>query len=30
LVNQEQIRIGMSRPAVWLAWGSPDRRLSVT
>src|SRR5215217_6820398 len=24
---QEQIRIGMSRPAVWLAWGSPDRRI---
>ena len=27
LVNQEQIRIGMSRPAVWLAWGSPDRKI---
>ena len=27
LVNQEQIRIGMSRPTVWLAWGSPDRRI---
>jgi hypothetical protein len=27
LVNQGQIRIGMSRPAVWLAWGSPDRRI---
>ena len=27
LVNQGQIRIGMSRPAVWLAWGSPDRKI---
>ena len=27
LVNQGQIQIGMSRPAVWLAWGSPDRRI---
>jgi hypothetical protein len=27
LVSQGQIRIGMSRPAVWLAWGSPDRRI---
>src|SRR5918996_3102422 len=27
LVNQEQIRIGMSRSAVWLAWGSPDRKI---
>ena len=27
LVNQEQIRIGMSRTAVWLAWGSPDRKI---
>jgi hypothetical protein len=27
LVNQGQIRIGMSRTAVWLAWGSPDRRI---
>jgi outer membrane protein assembly factor BamE (lipoprotein component of BamABCDE complex) len=27
LVNQGQIRIGMSRPTVWLAWGSPDRRI---
>jgi hypothetical protein len=26
-VNQEQIRLGMSRPAVWLAWGSPNRRI---
>ena len=25
--DQAQIRIGMSRPAVWLAWGSPDRRI---
>ena len=24
LVNQGQIRYGMSRTAVWLAWGSPD------
>ena len=27
LVNQGQIRIGMSRPAVWLAWGTPDRKI---
>ena len=27
LVNQGQIRIGMSRPAVWLAWGSPYRKI---
>lgn len=27
LVNQEQIRIGMLRSAVWLAWGSPDRKI---
>src|SRR4051812_18453266 len=27
LVNQGQIRIGMSRPAVWLTWGSPDRTI---
>ena len=27
LVNQGQIQIGMSRPAVWLTWGSPDRRI---
>jgi len=27
LVSQEQIRIGMSRTAVWLAWGSPDRKI---
>ena len=27
LVTQGQIRIGMSRPAVWLAWGSPDRKI---
>jgi hypothetical protein len=27
LVTQGQIRIGMSRPAVWLGWGSPDRRI---
>ena len=27
LVSQGQIRIGMSRTAVWLAWGSPDRKV---
>lgn len=27
LVNQGQIRIGMSRTAVWLAWSSPDRKI---
>jgi len=27
LVSQGQIRIGMSRTAVWLAWGSPDRKI---
>jgi hypothetical protein len=27
LVSQGQIRTGMSRTAVWLAWGSPDRRV---
>lgn len=27
LVGQGQVRIGMSRTAVWLAWGSPDRRI---
>jgi hypothetical protein len=27
LINQGQIRIGMSRTAVWLAWGSPDRKI---
>ena len=27
LVSQGQIRIGMSRSAVWLAWGSPDRKI---
>jgi len=27
LVNEQQIRVGMSRPAVWLAWGSPDQRI---
>src|SRR5437667_10539830 len=27
LVTQGQIRIGMSRMAVWLAWGSPDRKI---
>src|SRR5438876_7940536 len=29
LVNQGQIRIGMSRPAVWLARGSPIEELSA-
>ena len=27
LVNQGQIRIGMSRSAVWLAWGTPDQKI---
>ena len=27
LVSQGQIRVGMSRTAVWLAWGSPDRKI---
>ena len=27
LVSQGRIRAGMSRDAVWLAWGSPDRRI---
>jgi hypothetical protein len=27
LVARGQIRIGMSRTAVWLAWGSPDRKI---
>ncbi len=27
LVSQGQIRDGMSRNAVWLAWGSPDRKI---
>jgi hypothetical protein len=27
LVNQGQIRIGMSRTAVWLAWGTSDRKV---
>jgi hypothetical protein len=27
LVSQGQIRTGMSRSAVWLAWGSPDRKI---
>jgi hypothetical protein len=27
LVSQGQIRIEMSRAAVWLAWGSPDRKI---
>ena len=26
MVSQGQIRAGMSRTAVWLAWGSPDQR----
>jgi hypothetical protein len=27
LVNQGQIRIGMSRTGVWLAWGTTDRKI---
>lgn len=27
LVSQGQIRIGMSRTAVWLAWGATDRKI---
>src|SRR6266478_912133 len=27
LVSQGEIRQGMSRNAVWLAWGSPDRKI---
>jgi hypothetical protein len=27
LVSQGQIRPGMSRTAVWLAWGSPDQKI---
>jgi hypothetical protein len=27
LVGEGQVRIGMSRTAVWLAWGSPDRKI---
>jgi hypothetical protein len=27
LVSQGQIRIGMSRTAVWLAWGTSDRKV---
>jgi hypothetical protein len=27
LVSQGQIRSGMSRGAVWLAWGSPDQKI---
>ncbi|HEY7002297.1 MAG TPA: hypothetical protein VH330_11205 [Candidatus Udaeobacter sp.] len=27
LVSQGQIRYGMSRNAVWLAWGSPDQKV---
>src|SRR5678815_47728 len=27
LVSQGQIRYGMSRNAVWLAWGSPDSKV---
>lgn len=27
LVIQGQIRVGMPRIAVWLAWGSPDRKI---
>jgi hypothetical protein len=28
LVNQGQIRSGMSQQAVWLAWGSPEQKTS--
>ena len=28
LVSQGQIRPGMSQNAVWLAWGSPDRKIT--
>jgi hypothetical protein len=27
LVGQGQVRIGMPRTGVWLAWGSPDRKI---
>ena len=27
LVGEGQVRIGMSRTAAWLAWGSPDRKI---
>src|SRR6266699_3647925 len=27
LVSQGQVRAGMSQGAVWLAWGSPDRKI---
>lgn len=27
LVGEGQVRIGMSRTAVWLGWGSPDRKI---
>jgi outer membrane protein assembly factor BamE (lipoprotein component of BamABCDE complex) len=27
LISHGQIRTGMSRTAVWLAWGSPDRKI---
>ena len=27
LVGQGQVRIGISRTAVWLAWGSPDSKI---
>jgi len=27
LVTQGQVRAGMPRTAVWLAWGSPDRKI---
>lgn len=26
-VNQGQIRTGMSKDAVWLAWGNPDQKV---
>jgi hypothetical protein len=30
LVSQGQIRSGMSTDAVWLAWGTPDRKLPAS
>ena len=28
LVSREQIRVGMPQSAVWLAWGTPDQKVS--
>ena len=30
LVNQGQIRSGMSMDAVWLAWGTPDQKIPAS